>query len=161
MMHNPIIKICIITKNHSRIISTSLSFPTAFTTATKRKCILLRLHAYRTPGDALVMCLFHHLHNTLKNSWIILCCKRVLLTLTEKDDLVNLLMRHAGNSSNGAHRTDFHSGHSSQADMQSSMVQEQPRQHFQGQSTSTAAWVSAHCFPIPANGYLVNNSYNY
>jgi hypothetical protein len=110
------------------------------------------------------MYLFHHLHKILKNSWIILCYKKVLLTLTEKDDLVNLLMRHAGNSSYGTQRTDFHSGHSSQADMQSSMVQDQPR-HFQEQSTSTAARVSAQCFPsvsetVPDNGYLVNNPYN-
>jgi hypothetical protein len=86
------------------------------------------------------------------------------LTLAEKDDLVNLLMRHAGNSSNGTQRTNFSSGHSSQADMQSrvqsSMVQDQPKQHFQERSITTPACLSAQCFPstseiVPDDGYLV------
>ncbi|PNF39097.1 hypothetical protein B7P43_G04140 [Cryptotermes secundus] len=81
----------------------------------------------------------------------------------EKDDLVNLLMRHAGHSSTNTQRTDFPYGHSGQADtqsrVQSSMVQDQRNHHFQEQGTSTAACLSAQCSPstsetLPDNGYL-------
>ncbi|XP_069703006.1 uncharacterized protein [Periplaneta americana] len=48
----------------------------------------------------------------------------------EKDDLVNLLIRHAGNSSNNSQRSDFHSSRSGQYGMQggdhSSAMQDQP-----------------------------------
>lgn len=90
----------------------------------------------------------------------------VFLTFAEKDDLVNLLMRHAGHSSTSTQRTDFPYGHSSQADtqsrVQSSVVQAQPNHHFQEQVTSTAACLSAQCSPstsetLPDNGYLVNS----
>jgi RecA-family ATPase len=89
--------------------------------------------------------------------------------LAEKDDLVNLLMCHAGNSSSGVQRSDCPSGHSSQADMQStvqsSMMQDQPEQLIQEQSASTAAHVSAQCFPSTSetphgNDCLVNSLYS-
>jgi hypothetical protein len=82
---------------------------------------------------------------------------------------VNLLMRHAGNSSNNTQRSDFPSDHSSQTDMQSgsqlSMMQDRTEQLSQEQSTSTAAYLSAQCVPStsetpPDSDYLVNSLYN-
>jgi hypothetical protein len=123
------------------------------------------------PSDAFGMYLFHHLNKTLRIHALFYVCKSsFFLTFAEKDDLVNLLMRHAGNSSNSTQRTDFPCGHSSQADtqsrVQSSMVQDQPRQHFQEQGSSTAACLSAQCSTSTSerlldNGYLVNSSYSY
>jgi hypothetical protein len=96
-------------------------------------------------------------------------CKSSLFNSPEKDDLVNLLMRHAGNSSNNTQRSGFPSDQSSQTYMQSgsqsSMMQEQTEQLSQEQSTSTAAYLPAHCVPStsetpPDSDHLVNALYN-
>lgn len=81
---------------------------------------------------------------------------------------MNLLMLHAGNSSNNTQRSDFPIGHGSQADTQSgslsSMVVDQTEQLSQEQSTSTA-YLSSQCVPStsetpPDSDYLVNSLYN-
>jgi hypothetical protein len=93
----------------------------------------------------------------------------MFFTVAEKEDLVNLLMRHAGNSSNSTPRCDFSSRPGSQADMQnrelSSLMQDQSEQCLQEQSGLTAAHLSAQCFPSTAetlhnNDYLVNSLCN-
>jgi hypothetical protein len=95
--------------------------------------------------------------------------KALFFNSAEKDDLVNLLMRHAGNSSNNTQRSDFPSDHSSRTDMesgnQSSVMHDRTEQLFQEQSTSTAPYVSAQCVPStsetpPDSDYLVNSLYN-
>jgi hypothetical protein len=90
-------------------------------------------------------------------------------TVVEKEDLVNLLMRHAGNSPNSNPRSDF-SGHpGGQADTQirdlSSMMEDQSEQCLQEQSGFTATHLPAQCCLSTAetlhnNDYLVNSFYN-
>ncbi|GFG32107.1 hypothetical protein Cfor_06877 [Coptotermes formosanus] len=80
----------------------------------------------------------------------------------EKEDLVNLLMRHAGNSPNSNPRSDF-SGHpGGQADTQirdlSSMMEDQSEQCLQEQSGFTATHLPAQCCLSTAET-LHNNDY--
>lgn len=66
----------------------------------------------------------------------------------EKEDLVNLLMRHAGNSSNSTQRSDFSSFPGSQADTQSRDLSSE--RCLQEQSVFRAACLSAQRFPSTA-----------
>ena len=76
---------------------------------------------------------------------------------------MNLLMRHAGNSSNSTPRSDFSSCPGSQADMQTRDLSSE--WGLQEQSVFTAAHLPAQCFPSTAqtlhnNDDLVNSLYN-
>jgi len=89
--------------------------------------------------------------------------RAVLLTVAEKEDLVNLLMRHAGNSSNSTQRSDFSSFPGSQADTQSRDLSSE--RCLQEQSVFRAACLSAQRFPSTAqtlhkNDDLVSILYN-
>jgi hypothetical protein len=86
----------------------------------------------------------------------------VLFTVAEKEDLVNLLMRHAGNSSNSTPRSEFASCPGSQADMQTRDLSY--GRSLQEQSVFTAAHLSAQRSPSTArtlrnNDDLVSSLY--
>lgn len=85
-----------------------------------------------------------------------------MFTIAEKEDLVNLLMRHAGSSSNSTPQSDFLSHPGVQTNMQnrdvSSMMQDLSEQCSQEQSAFTPTHVTAQCFPSTAHT-LHNNDY--
>lgn len=85
-----------------------------------------------------------------------------MLTVAEKEDLVNLLMRHAGSSSNITPRSEFSRCPGSQADMQTRDLSS--GRCLQEQNVFTAAHLSAQSSPSTAqtlhNNDLVSSLYN-